>query len=337
MERQVPEQEAALPIEEYVEKKGLSRHAVGQYVKLGQMETGKVKGETSVIDLPAKPETNQKTADLPTQDTQTESIAELIQAAKMDWIHFGIIQAQAKSKTRWQTYAFFLTVLFVGVLLANIWLYMDRAMYAGQLDEVMQELGAAKMKLTTVSADLDKINQLQAENNQLAFENAALRAQNIILSNKVESFNESVPNDTSESIAAAKTPQVEPLNQQEEGTSSNQISKSTTSKTQEGRLLEIELVKNTQTLPETLNSEAEQKPVKNVLDELQRNEQEKQKRIIAIQKGLYPTDMTKEELIASLGEPDRIYQGPVYEQLVYFNHPSHRFWFKNGPFVERIE
>ena len=283
MEKQVTGQEAALPIEEYAEKQGLGRRAAGQYVKLGRMETGKVKDETSVIDVPARPETGEETSDLPAQDIQTESIAEIIQAAKMDWIHFGIIQAQAKSKTRWQTYAFFLTVLFVGVLLANIWLYMDRAMYARQLEQVLGEFGAAKMKLTAANAAVDGTKQLQDENNQLAIENTALKAQNALLFRRVESFNESGRNSEPGTILAVGAPQVNLSVQQEK---------------------------------------AESKPVKEALDTSGEKGQEKlsgemEKRRSAIQKGLYPKDLTRDELIASLGEPDRIYQGPVYEQLVY--------------------
>ena len=64
--------------------------------------------------------------------------------------------------------------------------------------------------------------------------------------------------------------------------------------------------------------------------EKQRQEAEKRKNDIL--KGFYPKDMTKEELIASLGEPDRIYKGQVYEQLVYFDRSPRRFWFKDGHF-----
>lgn len=60
-------------------------------------------------------------------------------------------------------------------------------------------------------------------------------------------------------------------------------------------------------------------------------------RLNAIQKGIYPQDMTKDELIASLGEPDRVYKGKLYEQLVYFDRSPGRFWFKNGPFLEAAE
>lgn len=60
-------------------------------------------------------------------------------------------------------------------------------------------------------------------------------------------------------------------------------------------------------------------------------------RLDSIAKGSYPQDMTKKELVASLGEPDRFYSGRGYEQLVYFGRSPCRFWFKNGPFYSVSE
>jgi hypothetical protein len=44
--------------------------------------------------------------------------------------------------------------------------------------------------------------------------------------------------------------------------------------------------------------------------------------------------MTKTELIAVLGEPDRVYMSKNYEQLVYFGHKPGRFWLIGGHLVE---
>jgi regulator of replication initiation timing len=62
-----------------------------------------------------------------------------------------------------------------------------------------------------------------------------------------------------------------------------------------------------------------------------------QLRLTDISKGIYPHDMTRAELIAALGEPDRIYKDTEYEQLVYFDRSPGRFWFKNGPFAGSAE
>ncbi|UCE99247.1 MAG: hypothetical protein JSV82_08785 [Planctomycetota bacterium] len=58
-----------------------------------------------------------------------------------------------------------------------------------------------------------------------------------------------------------------------------------------------------------------------------------EERLTAIRNRMYPEDMTKDELIAALGRPDRLYKTELYEQLVYFERSPSRFWFKNGPFL----
>jgi len=62
-----------------------------------------------------------------------------------------------------------------------------------------------------------------------------------------------------------------------------------------------------------------------------------QSRLNSIRKGIYPEDMTRAELIASLGEPDRIYKDVQYDQLVYFDRSPGRFWFRNGPFIKAAD
>jgi len=60
-------------------------------------------------------------------------------------------------------------------------------------------------------------------------------------------------------------------------------------------------------------------------------------RIDAIRKGTYPNGATKEELIAALGEPDRVYKGRGYEQLVYFDKKPGKFWFGDKWLVRATE
>lgn len=43
---------------------------------------------------------------------------------------------------------------------------------------------------------------------------------------------------------------------------------------------------------------------------------------------------TKAELIAAMGEPDRVYNSRGYEQLVYFSQKPGRFWLINGRVVQ---
>ena len=51
-------------------------------------------------------------------------------------------------------------------------------------------------------------------------------------------------------------------------------------------------------------------------------------------KGTNSSGTTKEELIAAIGEPDRVYNSRGYEQLVYFDQKPGRFWLINGHVVQ---
>jgi hypothetical protein len=57
-------------------------------------------------------------------------------------------------------------------------------------------------------------------------------------------------------------------------------------------------------------------------------------RIEAIKKGKYPTGVSKTELMAALGRPDRVYAARNYEQLLYFGQKPGRFWFIGGNLVQ---
>jgi regulator of replication initiation timing len=57
-------------------------------------------------------------------------------------------------------------------------------------------------------------------------------------------------------------------------------------------------------------------------------------RIEAIRKGTYSNGTTKAELIAAIGEPDRVYNARGYEQLVYFGKKPGRFWLIGGHVVQ---
>jgi regulator of replication initiation timing len=60
-------------------------------------------------------------------------------------------------------------------------------------------------------------------------------------------------------------------------------------------------------------------------------------RIDKIRKGKYPSGTTRAELVAVLGEPNRIYTNRGYEQLVYFGRKPGRFWFVGNWLVQTTE
>jgi len=57
-------------------------------------------------------------------------------------------------------------------------------------------------------------------------------------------------------------------------------------------------------------------------------------RVEAMRKGTYSKGATKAELIAAMGEPDRVYNARGYEQLVYFGKKPGRFWLTGGHVVQ---
>ena len=53
-----------------------------------------------------------------------------------------------------------------------------------------------------------------------------------------------------------------------------------------------------------------------------------------MRKGTFSNGATKAELIAAMGEPDRVYNARGYEQLVYFGKKPGRFWLIDGHVVQ---
>ena len=111
------EPELLLPIDEYATRHGISRRTVNRYVKSGRLDSTKNRGRTIIIDKPLKPATQDIQSVKPNIDSQ------LVQLTQADWIRFGMLQARSKSKAIWQAYAIVVTVLFVSLLLASLWLF----------------------------------------------------------------------------------------------------------------------------------------------------------------------------------------------------------------------
>ena len=57
-------------------------------------------------------------------------------------------------------------------------------------------------------------------------------------------------------------------------------------------------------------------------------------RIEAMRKGTFSRGATKAELVAAIGEPDRVYNARGYEQLVYFGKKPGRFWLVDERIVQ---
>jgi len=111
------EPELLMPIDEYASREKLCRRTVDRYCRIGRLEKVKQHGQTYILDKPLKPP--------PIETVRTENVpdSQIVQFAQADWIRYGFLQASSKSKTLWQTYAITLTVLFVALMLASLWLF----------------------------------------------------------------------------------------------------------------------------------------------------------------------------------------------------------------------
>ena len=111
------EPELILPIDEYATRHGISRRTVNRYVQKGRLESTKQRGRTMIIDKPLKPSARDTRHVKPNTDSQ------MVPFSPTELIRYGFLQAKAKSKTIWQTYAIVVTVLFVALLLLSLWLF----------------------------------------------------------------------------------------------------------------------------------------------------------------------------------------------------------------------
>ncbi|MHC4117698.1 MAG: hypothetical protein ACYSWO_09345 [Planctomycetota bacterium] len=130
------EMERLIPIDKFAQKMGITRSTVDRYAKAGRIETKEQQGQMYVVDKPL---------------------------AEKDWFDFGIVQAQARSKTRWQVACFVFATLFVVVALAGaaggVRLWTDRAASAEILAETRAQVADRRLLLTALQlqvADADK-------------------------------------------------------------------------------------------------------------------------------------------------------------------------------------
>jgi hypothetical protein len=271
---------------------------IPQYAALKGVTVGKVEGwirqnrvtalrhnGTTVIDVDASEQDKQR-EQAAVGEGQTASPEALLQKL--------LAQAEASAKKnyvaqkRWQFVSFVSLLLFIGALLIVFWLYVDVHTFASDQDKLRmdkhtltEQLQMADVRVSEVGS---RLNLLQNRADRLSADNAELRRQNELLSDKVESR---LPADGLKAQRIADEPSE--LSEPETNTGGTRV------------------------------------------------EVQDQSRLDSIRKGVYPADMTRAELIASLGEPDRIYKDGQYEQLVYFDRSPGRFWFINGPFVQAAE
>ncbi len=111
------EPDILVPIAEYATRERLCRRTVDRYCQIGRLEKVKQHGQTYILDKPLKPPPDE------TVRPENVPVSQIIPLSQTDWMHLGYLKANAKSKTIWQTYAIALTVLFVALMLASLWLF----------------------------------------------------------------------------------------------------------------------------------------------------------------------------------------------------------------------
>jgi hypothetical protein len=271
-------------IPQYAALKGVSVNRVEGWIRQNRITALRHNG-TTVIDVDASEEDKQR-KQTAVDENQVQSPEVLLQRL--------LVQAEASAEKnyilqkRWQLACLVLLMLFVGALSIVIWLYIDVRALAWDQDRLRmdkhtltEQLQLADVRVTEVGG---RLSLLQNRDDRLSADNAELRRQNELLSDKVGSLG-----------AAAGL---------------------------ESRRLADEPVELGKTATDAGRTKAK------VQD---------QSRLNSIRKGIYPEDMTRAELIASLGEPDRIYKDVQYDQLVYFDRSPGRFWFRNGPFIKAAD
>lgn len=144
--RQTSEQ--LVPIDEYAQKIGVKRSTVDRYAKAGRIETKEQHGKTYVVDKPL---------------------------GEKDWLEFGIVQAQARSKTRWQIACLVFASLFALAAIAGavggVRLQADRTASAGMLSTTQAQFSDTARLLAGLQAQVaDDGKQIASLQEQLTAE-----------------------------------------------------------------------------------------------------------------------------------------------------------------------
>ena len=157
--------ECLIPITDYAQRLGLSRRTVDRYAKVGRIETKKQLGRIYVVDKPLKP------APVKTDNVRHDKTSEFAPLVQSDWFDFGMVQAQAKAKTKWQIACLTFAVLFAVVVITGsaggVWLWTDRAAKANMLTAAQNQLTNAGEQFETLQDQLaterqDHITQLES-------------------------------------------------------------------------------------------------------------------------------------------------------------------------------
>lgn len=125
---------------------------------------------------------------------------EITPLTKTDWIRFGALKVQAKSKRVWQVAAIIAIVGIVAITVTDGWLFMERNVRTQQLRHQMEKLAnqnkTLALRLSSLKSAIKEYNRLISmttnEKNQLAVEKGILQAQAELLMSQIEALEASV-------------------------------------------------------------------------------------------------------------------------------------------------
>jgi uncharacterized membrane protein YciS (DUF1049 family) len=180
---------------------------------------------------------------------QTNSKGEhAVQLTNTDWIRFGALKVQAKSRKIWQAVAIIAIIGIVLIAVTDGWLFMEREIRSGQLKHQIETLAkqnnSLALRLSSLKSAIKKYDQLisvtASEKNQLAVEKGILQAQAELLMSQIEALEASIklngsdstedeqPQDvdaasTSQQLDPSQTPQVPQDPQPSQSSKSSQV------------------------------------------------------------------------------------------------------------------
>jgi len=134
-----------------------------------------------------------------TSQTNSED-PDITPLAKTDWIRFGALKIQAKSRRVWQVTAIIAIVGIVAITVTDGWLFMERKIRTQQLRHQMETLAnqnkTLALRLSSLKSAIKEYSRLISmttnEKNQLAVEKGILQAQTELLMSQIDALETSI-------------------------------------------------------------------------------------------------------------------------------------------------
>jgi len=128
---------------------------------------------------------------------------ELLPLTKTDWIRFGALKVQAKSRRIWQAVAMIVIIGLVAVTVTDGWLFMERQIrferISGQSERLKERNRLLSNKLSSLNEAIHNfskaVNMERDEKNLIAVEKGILQAQVNLLMDEIAALEVAQKND----------------------------------------------------------------------------------------------------------------------------------------------